>query len=229
MLLWVIGAKETAKGRHVVAPSRTFAFALSGRYRGNQVILSANNVALTFSFGAVPVQLVEFRGQLSRRGSMLPGNYLYAEVVCADVPYYGPQLAAVGLCNQRGKLVATGTYVTSGYSRHGTANRRPRRIGLRKLTLKRPTSTSPGAADATLALGRGARYPIRRHIASILLTDAATGAVIGVDYKADTTERRDRRGNLVGVHLQIPSGTSVPSRVRAYVITDVFPLAARIL
>ena len=96
------------------------------------------------------------------------------------------------------------------------------------LPLGGPTTTD-GTADADVSVARRDTYLARDHIASILLTDAATGAVIGVDYKADTTERRDRRGNLVGVHLQIPSGTSVPSRVRAYVITDVFPLAARIL
>jgi len=36
-----------------------------------------------------------------------------------------------------------------------------------------------------------------------------------------------RRGNLVGAHLRIPAGTSMPARVRAYVITDVFPLGRR--
>ncbi|MBV9212895.1 MAG: PQQ-like beta-propeller repeat protein [Actinobacteria bacterium] len=228
-LLWVAGAKAKGNGRSVVDPSRSFAFPLSARYRGNQLIMSAQNVDLTFSFGSVPVQLVEFRGQLRRGGRMLPGNFLYAEVMCANVPYYGPQLVAVGLCNQSGKLVATGTYVTSGYTRRGSANRRPRRVSLRSLALARPTSTQNGSANATLKLAHRARYPISRHVASILLTDAATGDVVSLDYKADTTESHDRHGNLVGVHLQIPSGTSLPARVRAYVVTDVFPLASRVL
>ncbi|TMM10412.1 MAG: PQQ-like beta-propeller repeat protein, partial [Actinobacteria bacterium] len=229
VLLWVVGAKETARGRHVIDPKRSFAFALRGRYRGNEVISSAANVDLTFSFGAVPVKLVEFRGQLTPRLHMLPGNFLYAEVMCADVPVYGPELLAVGLCNQRGKLVATGTYVTSGYGRKGRANRRPHGLRLRSLTLNRPGTDQDGSADATLLLGGHTRYPISKHVAAILLTDAATGDVVSVDYKADTTERRDRHGNLVGVHLTIPSGTSLPARVRAYVITDVFPLASRVL
>ena len=227
--MWVVGAKEKANGRHVVDPKRTFAFPLSARYRGNQLIMSAQDVDLTFSFGAVPVKLVEFRGQLSRRGRMLPGNFLYAEVICADVPYYGPQLVAVGLCNQRGKLVATGTYVTSGYTRYGDANRRPRGVSLRSLTLRRPSTGQDGSADAALRLGRGVRYPSARHVAAILLTDAATGAVVNVNYQSYTSERRDKRRNLVGVHLRIPSSTSLPARVRGYVVTDVFPLASRVL
>ena len=97
------------------------------------------------------------------------------------------------------------------------------------MTLNRPGTDQDGSADATLLLGGHTRYPISKHVAAILLTDAATGDVVSVDYKADTTERRDRHGNLVGVHLTIPSGTSLPARVRAYVITDVFPLASRVL
>jgi len=31
----------------------------------------------------------------------------------------------------------------------------------------------------------------------------------------------------VGAHLRIPAGTSMPARVRAYVVTDVFPLGRR--
>lgn len=228
VLLWVVGAKEKANGRHVVNPTRTFAFPLSARYRGDQLIMSAQDVDLTFSFGAVPVKLVQFRGQLTRSGRMRPGNYLYAEVVCADVPYYGPQLVAVGLCNQSGKLVASGTYVTSGYTRHGDANHRPHGVSLKSLTLRRPTSSQDGSADALLRLAHRSRYPINRHVASILLTDAVTGGVVDVNYQAHTSERRDKRGNLVGVHLQIPAGTSVPARVRAYVVTDVFPLATRL-
>ena len=226
VLLWVAGAHRNRKGRHVIDPARSFAFPLLGRYRGSEVIMSGQNVPLTFSFGDVPVQLLQFRGQLTPSLRMLPGNFLFAEVFCPNVPTYGPLLVLVGLCNKQGKLEASGTYLTSGYERRGTANRRPRGVRLASLTLQRPTDQSDGSADARLSRGRGIRYPASSHVAAILLTDADSGSPVSLDYRRDTT-MVVRRGNLVGAHLRIPAGTSMPARVRAYVITDVFPLGRR--
>src|SRR5205807_2297097 len=95
VLLWVAGARRTAAGGHAIDPARSFAFPLLGRYRGSDLILSATNVPLTFSFGDVPVSLLQFRGRLGRDLRMLPGNFLFAEVVCPEVPTYGPLLVAV--------------------------------------------------------------------------------------------------------------------------------------
>jgi hypothetical protein len=59
-----------------------------------------------------------------------------------------------------------------------------------------------------------------------LLTDAATGAVVSLDYRK-AISLRVRRGAIRQVRLRIPAGTTLPGRIRAYVITDVFPLAER--
>jgi hypothetical protein len=85
---------------------------------------------------------------------------------------------------------------------------------------------SDGEAVATLSLRHGARYPARRHVASILLVDADTGEPVGLDYNDSTSIEEDGRGNIAQVSVEIPSGTNLPSRVRAYVIADVFPLHA---
>jgi hypothetical protein len=74
--------------------------------------------------------------------------------------------------------------------------------------------------------GRGP-YAARRHLTSILLTDAATGAPVGVDYRKETTSIAAPDGDLAEVRLRIPAGTRVPARARAYVIADAFPLASR--
>jgi hypothetical protein len=82
---------------------------------------------------------------------------------------------------------------------------------------------------AELNLARGATYPAHSHAVSIVLTDATTGAPVGLDYRADTATAVDSHGNIRQVKLTIPARTSMPSSVRAYVISDVFPLASRVL
>ncbi|HKP91839.1 MAG TPA: PQQ-binding-like beta-propeller repeat protein [Thermoleophilaceae bacterium] len=231
VLLWVAGAKRTPRGRHVVDPARSFAFPLVGRYRGNELIMSGRDVPLTFSFGDIPVRLLEFRGQFGSGMRMRPGNFLFGEVFCPDVPTYGPLLVAIGLCNRGGKLETSGTYLTGGYRQTGAgaANRRPPGVALGSLTLERPSAGADGRAVARLRLARGARYPARSHVVGVLLVDPATGEPIVLDYRKQTASLRDGRGNLVGARLTIPAGTTLPQRVRAYAITDVFPLASRVL
>jgi hypothetical protein len=61
----------------------------------------------------------------------------------------------------------------------------------------------------------------------ILLTDAASGDVVPITYRKNTSVTKDARGNIASVRLSIPSGTSMPPSVRAYVVSDVYPLLAR--
>jgi hypothetical protein len=65
-----------------------------------------------------------------------------------------------------------------------------------------------------------------RHAAAILLTDASSGAVVSLDYRKQISVKV-RRGAIREVRLRIPAGTTLPGRIKAYVITDVFPLAER--
>jgi hypothetical protein len=78
---------------------------------------------------------------------------------------------------------------------------------------------------ATLALTRGATYPAADHRVGILLVDGR-GQPLGVDYTAQRTAT-DAHGNVAKVTLTIPAGTPMPSHLKAYVTTDVFPLASR--
>jgi hypothetical protein len=89
----------------------------------------------------------------------------------------------------------------------------------------RPTGGSDGEATAEFAV-KGA-YPAAKHVASIVLTDAATGEPVTIDYVKATKVEAGARGNLSRVRVAIPSGTDLPARVRAYVVTDVFPVAVR--
>ena len=206
-------------------PASEFAFPLLGRYRRDSLILSAEDLTLTFSFGPVPLDVFQLRGQLGRNLKMRPGANLYAETICADVPVYGPFLPLTGLCNAGGKLVSSGTFITDAYDRHGEANRRPRGLEVESVELERPTAVAAGAAKATFSLAGDARLsglaPRRLDPAHRRRDRRAAQSRLQGAHLDD----RGRQGNLTGARVEIPPGTELPASVRLYVIADVFPLA----
>ncbi len=219
LLLWAVSTKRA--GKATVADRRgAFAFPLQGRYRHDSLLLSQRGLSLTFSFGDVPLRRFDLRMQMGadRRAR---GASLTAEVFCPEVPVYGPALVAIGLCNRDAILPSSGTFITGPYG--GPANRRPRGVRLAGLELRRPSAGASGLAVARL---RGSRFPADRHAAAILLTDPDSGAVVSLDYRKATSLRLSH-GSIREVRLRIPAGTDLPDRIKAYVITDVFPLAER--
>jgi outer membrane protein assembly factor BamB len=216
LLTWVVGIKPGKRPRHgpqpwVADPSEGFAFPLYGTYKDDAFELGLKNMTLTFSFGPVPLDLLEFRGRLNK-DMTTSGPNLYAESTCAKIPNYGPFLpTTTRLCNQDGKIIVGGTYLTQRYV--GSANAKPKGLAVSSLDLTRPTSTADGKAVATLSKPTAA--------ASILLTDASTLEPVPLDYAADTKVS----GNQVT--LTIPAGTSLPATVRAWAIAGVYPLQTK--
>jgi hypothetical protein len=180
---------------------------------------------LQFSFGPAPLRRFDIRGELGPDLSFRPGVASYAEAVCATVPNYGPELAFTGICNPSGILAASGTLLSRRY--RGPAHVRPSGVRVRSLRLIAPRPDAPGRVDASLT---GPALPsAARHVAAILLADAATGTPITLDCRADTSVAVDRRGQIAAVHLSLPAGTRLQARVRAYVILDAFAIATRLL
>jgi hypothetical protein len=226
LLVWVVGARPGARGGVLADPAGNFQFPLEGPYRGDSLALSSNGLSLQFSFGPVPLRRFDFRGSMGAGLRMGPGAGLYSETLCSDVPNYSAQLHVAGVCNAQDTLAASGTMLTRRYQL-GTANRRPRGVHVASLELTRPAGGADGLAVARLRLAPGARYPARAHVGSILLTGRRGGAVVPLDYRADTSAQADAAGDLRTIRLRIPAGTGLPPKIRAYVITDVFPLATR--
>jgi hypothetical protein len=220
VLLWVIGAVPGSHGRDVVDPHSAFGFPLAGRYEGGSVILSSPNVSLEFSFGGVPLRRFELRGDLEPDLSFAPGANLFADTVCKTVPVYGPELTFTGICNPSGVLGASGTFISNAY--RGPASVRPAGVRAGRVALLRPTASSDG--EATVALSGRGLPAAAHHVAAILLTDAASGTPIALDYRPNTRLRTNRLGRISGVQLTIPGGTALPARIRAYVILDAFPI-----
>ena len=212
----------------VADPATTFAFPLEGTYHDNLMSVTSSSVTLPFSFGPVPMRQLTFRMQLGDDLVAAPGSSLFGVAHCADVPYYGPLLEKLtDLCNASGDLVASGTFLMSGYAASGGAASAPKGLSVASLELDRPSPGASGSVTATFALAPGSHYLAGAHIISIVLTDAATGALVPLDYKASTTTTEGSGGELERTTLQIPAGVTLPATVRATVVTDAFPLDAR--
>ena len=213
--LWVIGARRDARGVPVPDRRAGFAFGLTGRYRGDSLLLSEKDLRLTFSFGDVPMRRFDVRMQLDKDLRAANGASIYAEVTCSDVPTYGPVLPLIGLCNPTNTLAVGGTLLSDRYDRRGTANRRPAGVAVGAVTR--------GDDEVTAELT--GTYPAKDHIVSILLVDPATGEPLAIDHPRATRTDTDAAGNVRRVRVALPPGA--PSRLKAYVMADVFPLAVR--
>ena len=225
VLLFVVGAKRGAGGSETVDPATSFAFPLEGTYHGNMISVASSDVSLTFSFGSVPMQEFMLRMQLNRKLDSPSPPSLYGVSHCADIPYYGPLLLSVtDLCNASGDLVASGMYQVSGLPTSPAATR-PSGVSVGSMTLTRPSGGSAGSFGATVNVAAGMRYPAAAHVVTVVLTDAKTGALVPLDYHALTTVTTGATGQLDGVTLRIPAGTTLPAGVTATVVTDAFPLA----
>lgn len=232
ILLWATQARLGPRGSYLADPHGTLVFPLAGFYRRSTLMLSVRGATLTFSFGKVPLQVLDMDFGLGPSLRNRPGASLYAQALCATIPNYGASTYVTGLCNTGGELAAAGTFITDPYhvrrpapAHFQAANTRPRGVSVRSVTLQRPTAATAGSVTVRLALARGASYPAADHRVGVLLVDPA-GQPLGIDYTAQATFT-GRSGNVAGVRLVIPKGTTMPGHLSAFVMSDVFPLAMR--
>ncbi|MGZ4345407.1 MAG: outer membrane protein assembly factor BamB family protein [Solirubrobacteraceae bacterium] len=225
ILLWATQARQGPGGRYLADPKATLVFPLAGLYRRDTLLLSVKRALLTFSFGQVPLQRLDLRFQLDHALRAQPGASIYAEADCAQVPNYGAATRLTGICNEQGLLAAAGTFMTNAYPSSGGAGRQPRGLSVRSIALRPPAAGTAGSVTVRFRLSRGARYPAADHRIGILLVDGS-GEPLGLDYTNQTTSA-DAAGNVAQTTLSIPSGTVLPAHVRAYVISDVYPLSSK--
>jgi outer membrane protein assembly factor BamB len=187
ILLWATQARKTANGSYLADPSGTLVFPLAGAYRGSTLMLSDQNATLTFSFGKVPLQRLDFDFTLDPSMRNQPGASLYAQALCATIPNYGPAVYITGICNTDGVLPAAGTFITNAYQApraaptarktHRPARRRPRR---RRSSAVAFTGRARGSAAAAAPVAAANQRPTGLSVGSVTLqqpTPATAGSV----------------------------------------------------
>jgi len=223
-VLWAIGARQAPNGSLAVDPASDFTLPLSGRYQGSDFILANRRFKMAITGIPIPFNLFELRGQLGSDLIVQPGATTFADAKALSIPKFGPYLVIAGLANNWWeKLLVAGTYITRPYPAGGAANLAPTGITVERLGYQLPTSRSDGWVRAVFHLEPGAAYPLSQHRPGILLVDPERVEAILLDYHACLLAQADDDGNLHSVRLLIPKGTHLPSRLRAYVMLDVFP------
>lgn len=226
VLLWVIGALRDASGFPQVNSSGKFEFRfpLQGQYRNNDLLVSNKALTVTVSFGPVPTRLFQVSGRLGT-DMVMEQPAVHVDIFCPEVPTYGVLLNLFKLCNNRQHMPVLGTYLTRAYPSAGKANQRPNNVSVSSFTMTPATALAAGSATARFAVSGS--YKKAQHVMSILLTDAATGEPLPIDYLTNLTVTANAAGDVDTATLAIPSGTTMPAQVKGYVISDVFPLLTK--
>ncbi len=206
-------------------PQSDFTLPLNGRYQGADFRAVDQDFPMPITGINIPFNLFELRGRFNPDGTTTHPA-AYASTDALSIPTFGPYLVIAGLANNwYRELLVSGTYVTRPYE--GAANHAPTGIHVSDVTFSAPTKDSNGSATATFALDPAASYPASDHRAGLLLVDAASQEAVYMDYKASLSTTADAAGNLQSVTLTLPKGMTLPEKLDAYVILDVFPALRR--
>jgi hypothetical protein len=208
LLAYVQTGRRDAAGRLVADPNGGLDFAIAGVHRGSTFALTRRDLTMRLEFGPTPMRVFTLRGTFTPDRRVRPGAAMYGEIDCRTMPYYGPLLTAIGLCNSQDVLAASGTFLSRAY--RGPAGRR-----VPGLTLA-DVQVAGGAVSARLT---GAS--LAGHAVSIAVVDPATGEPLALDELAGRTVSGDT------VTVQIPAGVTVPDHPRVYVIVDGYAFAPR--
>lgn len=207
-VVWLVGARRDHDGQIVADPSARFAFPVVGQLRGGTFKFMASRVNLWFTFGPVPLRTFDLRGTLGARGQVEPTSQFLAQAVCQDVPSYGAQMPATGMCDPAGLITAAGTFL--GGTTTSPALRRVPGLQVGSVTYRN------GVVQAPITAPQG--YTSDKHLVSILLLDSA-GMPVPLDYYSSTTMLTDG-SQITGVQVRAPD---LPPKVTAVVMTDAFP------
>jgi len=224
-VFWLVTARRNDDGTLVASPDPDLMTPLNGVYRGDHFILRVRDATISALGVALPLNRLEFRGQLGADGVAKQGASAYADSRALSIPDYGPLLVLSGLANNLyKKLVLAGTFMTRPYD--GPATRRPpeHKVSVTSVTYEPPTRRTPGRVLAQFEVAEGASYPLAAHRPAICLVNAGATEAVAMDYLSNLTATADAAGNLAAVALTIPPGTAMPANAHAIIVLDAFPL-----
>jgi hypothetical protein len=201
LLAYIQTGRRDAQGRLVADPNGGLDFAIAGAHRGSTFALTRRDVTMRLEFGPTPMRTFTRRGTFRPNRQVRPGAAMYGEIDCRTMPYYGPLLTAIGLCNSQAVLAASGTFLSRAYT--GPAGRPLPGLSLAEVRL------ADGAVSARLA---GA--PLAGHAVSVAVVDPTTGEPLALDELSGKTVSGDT------VTVRIPAAVTVPAHPRVYVVVD---------
>lgn len=211
---WMMGAKLPASGARAVPDPETRALVPLGLTVDGGLVTLDNQESLRVEVMSATIPFKTFRidGRLDGRGVALGGARMSGSATCAEVPFYGPFLQTLGLCNpQTDELVVFGGAMLEPWSR-SPGEAAPRALDPSSVQVARD------AAAITATLPRGAVRSAER-LVSLLAVSAEDGKPVTLDYGLGTKRELADDGSVV--KLSVPTGgRALPAKLRVHLLVD---------
>jgi outer membrane protein assembly factor BamB len=215
---WMIGAKlPPGGGPSVVDPATQAIFPLAFDLASDLATMNAADglqvqiMSFTLPFQSFRLSLGFLPGGAAAGTAQLTGS-----AVCGGIPFYGPFLEQLGLCNPQTDVVRV----------LGAAN-----VALRTDLAAPPTGGTvafASTADAITATVTGSPVLTSQHLAAILVLDASSGQPVTLEYGTGTTRTSNADGTLATVTVPT-KGVTLPAQMQVALMVDTTPVAQAML
>ncbi|MBW2453936.1 MAG: PQQ-like beta-propeller repeat protein [Deltaproteobacteria bacterium] len=217
---WMVGAKLAEdENATIIDPATKAILPLTVAYEEG-VLTMLNNDGLTVEVmnAIIPFRTFRIGARLDESGQAVELATMSGSTICAEVPFYGPFLQILGLCNpQTDVLSVFGGAILDTWQ--GGTQQAPSGLG---------TVAFSGGTDKIVATVTDSTLALDEHVFTLLLIDDATGQPITLDYGLETIRTAHGDGSIATVTIPT-TGVTMPAAVRAYLMVDTYPAARAVL
>lgn len=217
-IAWMVGAKLPAGGSaSVVDPATQAIFPMAFQLSNDLATFqAASGLQVQIMSFTLPFQSFRLALGFDPGGDATGTAELGGSAVCGGIPFYGPYLEELGLCNPQTDVIRV----------LGASN------VARRTDLAAPPSagtvTFAQTSDAITATVSGSAVQLDQHLAAVLVLDASTGQPVTLPYGTGTTRTANADGSLATVSVPT-KGVTLPAQMQVYLMVDTTPAAQGVL
>jgi hypothetical protein len=214
----MVGAKlPQGGGSSVVDPATQSIFPLTFDLAGDLATFNAaTGLQVQIMSFTLPFQSFRLALGFEPGGASSGTAELGGSAVCGQIPFYGPFLETLGLCNPQTDVIRV----------LGASN------AAKRTDLPAPpamqSATFASTADGITATLTGSSLVATDHLASILVLDDSTGLPVTLEYGTGTTHTANADGTLATVTVPT-KGVTLPEAMQVLLMIDTTPVATSTL
>jgi outer membrane protein assembly factor BamB len=215
---WMVGGRPgDGEGDALVDPATKALLPLAVRYEGGFLTLeNGDGLSVEVMNAVIPFETFRLGARLDDGGDAADLATMSGSTVCGEVPFYGPFLEQLGLCNPNTDVLTV--FGAANLRRHEDATA-PAGLGAVAFSLE---------GDVARATVTGGALSLEEHVVALLLVDDATGLPVTLDYGLTTERKAAASGALEEVTIDV-SPAALTGAVRAYLMVDTYPAASATL
>jgi outer membrane protein assembly factor BamB len=209
-LAYMVGAAiPAAGGAAVVDPSTKAIFPMALSTSGDLATFeAASGLEVQIMSFTLPFQTFRLSLGFAPGGEAAGTAQLAGSAVCGGIPFYGPFLQQLGLCNPQTDVIRV----------LGAANAARRTDVAAPAAGSAGTVTFASGGDAVTATLAGASARLAEHLAAVLVLDGA-GKPVTLDYGTGTTRTANPDGTIATVGVPT-KGVTLPAQMQAMLMLD---------